>query len=147
MKQTKPYGRAFTPTMDAKKGNEAEKVPQKSQKSSSQPSVELFDLSGSKIDDVEQEESHPIQKKLRTIGIFLGITSILLGVYVGMRDSMILGELLDVTPNVETIMVCKDGKMFYKDEYSLLDRILNNGNFICTDWHVRSGFLTIPRKQ
>lgn len=148
MKQTKPYGRAFVPASElAKAQNPAqEKTKEISpQKSTSTPSVELFDLGGSKFDKQTTAKSNPIQKIIRDGSISLGVSIILLGAYIGMRDSMRLASILDVMPTEETVMICKDGKVVYKDDFSVIDRLLNQGNFVCTDWHVQRGFLTIPR--
>lgn len=149
MKQTKPYGRAFIPASETK-ASEEQKTPKNedaepAQKQATPISVELFDLGGSHISKQTVENTPSIQKTIQSAVTVFGGVIVLLAAFIGMRDSMLLSNILDVMPTEETVMVCKDGKMVYKDDFSIMERLLNEGNFVCTDWHVQRGFLTIPR--
>ena len=150
MKQTKPFGRAFDPTLqllDEQPCADAASPDAVSEQApvAAEIRTELFDLGGSNRPLPPVPTVSPLRKALRDAAVLLGVPVLLLTVYVGMRDSMILAGFLDQVSTEETVMLCKDGKMVYRDEYSVVDRLLNRGNFVCTDWRVQRGFLTSPR--
>jgi hypothetical protein len=99
---------------------------------------------GTLTQDVEQPLA-PWRQKLQGFAVMSGTAVTLLVVFVLMRDSMALANLLQQVTTEETVMVCKEGKMVYPD-YSILDRLMNNGRFLCTEWKVQRGFLTLPRQ-
>jgi len=150
MKQTKPFGRAYIPATEAAAARHAEtqapQPPAAQEEGGAAPtgSADLFSLSGGALPMDSPEVARPWQQKIRE-WCSLAVTVIaLLTVYVLLRDSMALANLLQQVTTEETVMICKDGKMVYPD-YSIFDRLLNNGRFLCTEWSVQRGFLTLPR--
>lgn len=150
MKQTKPFGRAFIPAAEAASAHSAEtQVPQPAaaQEDGAAPatgSADLFSLSGGALPMDSPEVASPLQQKMREWCSLAATVVALLTVYVLLRDSMTLANLLQQVTTEETVMICKDGRMVYPD-YSILDRLMNNGRFLCTEWRVQRGFLTLPR--
>jgi hypothetical protein len=150
MKQTKPFGRAFIPNLqlldEPSSAEEAAPVSAAKQAPADREvHTELFDLAGASRPTPPVPQASPLRKMLRDAAMLLGVPVLLLTAYVGMRDSMILAGFLDQVSTEETVMLCKDGKMVYRDEFSVVDRLLNRGNFVCTDWRVQRGFLTRAR--
>ncbi len=148
MKQTKPFGRAFIPNLQLlDEPDSAQEAGPAAAVAETAPatSTELFDLGGSSHPLPPPPPESPLRKLMRDAAMLLGVPVLLLTCYVGMRDSMILAGFLDQVSTEETVMLCKDGKMVYQDAYSVVDRLLNRGNFVCTDWRVQRGFLTSPR--
>lgn len=154
MKQTKPFGRAYTPAAEAPgapgQGPDTPLPPQSDTPAADDgaqagSSADLFSLgAGTLTQDVEQSLA-PWRQKLQGFAVMSGTAVTLLVVFVLMRDSMALANLLQQVTTEETVMVCKEGKMIYPD-YSILDRLMNNGRFLCTEWKVQRGFLTLPRQ-
>lgn len=149
MKQTKPFGRAYMPATEAAADRNA--VPQAPHLGATEEgevattgSADLFSLSGGAIPMEYPAVARPWQHKLQEWCFMVATVIALLTVYVLMRDSMTLANLLQQVTTEETVMICKDGKMVYPD-YSILDRLMNNGRFLCTEWRVQRGFLTLPR--
>ena len=87
----------------------------------------------------------PIKRMLRDALVATLVLPVVFMAYVAMRDSMVLAKMLEKMTTAETVMVCEDGKMVYAD-FSLTDRLMNRGNFMCTDWRVQSGYLSIPKR-
>jgi hypothetical protein len=150
MKQTKPFGRAYVPAAEAADARNAK--PQEPQPVTAQEhggtaatgSADLFSLSGGALPLDSLKVATPWRQKMREYCIFAATIAAMLTVYVLLRDSMALANLLQQVTTEETVMICKDGKMVYPD-YSVLDRLMNNGRFLCTEWSVQRGFLTLPR--
>jgi hypothetical protein len=150
MKQTKPFGRAYIPATEAAAARNTETqvsqppVAQEDGGATSTGSADLFSLSGGALPMDSPEVARPWQQKIREWCSLAATVIALLTVYVLLRDSMALANLLQQVTTEETVMICKDGKMVYPD-YSILDRLMNNGCFLCTEWSVQRGFLTLPR--
>lgn len=155
MKQTKPFGRAcLTPTETER----TPKSPQNEQPTRAtapdiedrQVAVDLFDIRGTApLDAASTGVACEWIKRLRHGSVILGVLAMLLTVYVGMRDNMVLARMLDVVPTDETVLLCKDGQVRYGASdgvlSSLSDRLFNRGHLVCTDWRIQSGFRTAPR--
>jgi hypothetical protein len=67
-----------------------------------------------------------------------------LSVFVLVRDSLLMAQLLEQVSSREAVMVCKEGTMHYPG-YNPLDRLLGKGHFVCTEWSIQRGMLSIPR--
>ncbi len=154
MKQTKPFGRAYTPATEAPgapgQGPDAPLLPQSDTPAAdggahAASSADLFSLSAGTLTQDEEQPLAPWRQKLQGVAVMSGTAVTLLVVFVLMRDSMALANVLQQVTTEETVMVCKEGKMVYPD-YSVLDRLMNNGRFLCTEWKVQRGFLTLPRQ-
>ena len=157
MKQTKPFGRAFLPPADrnapqpsgapapVETTEVADKLPPKSS-----AGAELFDLGGTHRVAAASPDM-PWAQAAKNAAVYLSTVIVLMVVWVGMRDSMLLAKLLDVVPNEETVMLCKDGRVLYDDDADLFtmvtDRLLSRGHLICTDWRVQRGYLYRPARM
>jgi hypothetical protein len=152
MKQTKPFGRAYIPAAEvASASGKNDSAPTPTPESGSGTGAgeasghaDLFSLSGGAVLAQPPKPAPSWRQKARECGVLALVLMALLTVYVLMRDSVALANLLQQVTTEETVMVCKDGKMIYPD-YSIVDRLLGNGRFLCTEWSVQRGFLTLPR--
>ena len=162
MKQTKPFGRAFIPSAELQQAQASsdapphEPAPSPFPLSPARPSAannhsgDIFELRSNSVPrPARPAEPLSWRKLLRQGAIYCAVIGGLFVVYVGMRDSMILANMLDVLPTEDTIMQCKAGTVWYDENADIIskiaDRILDRGHLICTDWRVQHGFRTAPR--
>lgn len=148
MKQTKPYGRAHLTA--AEREFLARQTTAPAERPSTRPSdaplgnPDIFDLSGESLGHPTEAFSPPKQPLLRRAMAYTLVASVALTVFVLVRDSLLLAQLLEQVSSREAVMVCKEGTMHYPD-YNPLDRLLGKGHFVCTDWSIQRGMLSIPR--
>lgn len=147
MKQTKPYGRAYLPP-SAQETAPAEPPPPSPEHAAAEEehnaSRDLFSLTGETLVYRDAPATSSTLATLRQMTLQFVMVLALLLLFVTIRDSLFLARLLDQLSTEDTVMVCKDGKMYYPD-YNPLDRLLGRGHFVCTDWKVQRGFLSIPK--
>ena len=153
MKQTKPFGSAF---VQATRAVAEATLPMPLQATASDDAMpagsgtgsvgaDIFNVAPSRIDSTKAVAVPAWRKILKDALVALVSLAAVFVVYVGMRDSMLLAAMLDQVTTEETVMVCKDGTVYYPD-FSITDRLLNRGRLVCTDWRVQRGYLTIPRR-
>ncbi|WP_296509485.1 hypothetical protein [Rhodoferax sp.] len=145
MKQTKPFGRAYLTAADSAAAPSPTTIPAALAATASSQLGDLFSLHGAALPAQDQAPAPLWQQKLREWCVLAATVAALLSAYVMLRDSMLLANWLQQVTTDETVMVCKDGKMVYPD-YSIVDRLLNNGHFMCTEWKVQRGYLSLPRR-
>jgi hypothetical protein len=145
MKQTKPFGRAYLPATSATDtaAAEPEGAPTTILEAPA-GGVELFSLGAGHMPQTPPPPAAPWRKVLRDTSVLTVWLVLAMVVYVGMRDSLMLANLLQQVSTEDTVMVCKDGKVQYAD-HSITDRLLNRGRFVCTDWKVQPTFVRLPR--
>jgi hypothetical protein len=145
MKQTKPYGRAYLPAASIALSAAAEPEGEPSTILEVHPAgVELFSLGAGHLPPTPQAPAAPWRKAARDAFSLVLLLVVALVIYVGMRDSLMLANLLQQVSTEDTVMVCKDGKVQYADN-SLADRLLDRGHFVCTEWKVQPTFMRLPR--
>jgi hypothetical protein len=149
VKQTKPFGMAYSPTPTPQpadtQGKAAEPAIESSSAASAANAVELFSLRASDLPGAPTKPVDPLKKLLRDTSVAAITLPLLFMAFVAMRDSMVLAKMLEKMTTAETVMVCEDGKMIYAD-FSVSDRLMNRGNFMCTDWRMQNGYLSIPKR-
>lgn len=145
MKQTKPFGRAYLPAAStaASAAVDAEDEPSTILETHA-AGVELFSLGAGHLPQTPQVPAAPWRKAVRDASALLVLVVVALVIYVGMRDSLMLANLLQQVSTEDTVMVCKDGKVQYADN-SIADRLLDRGRFVCTEWKVQPTFMRLPR--
>lgn len=145
MKQTKPFGRAYLPAASAAATAVAEPEGDPTTiLEAPTAGVELFSLGAGHLPQTPQIAVAPWRKAVRDGCTLLLLLVVALAIYVGMRDSLMLANLLQQVSTEDTVMVCKDGKVHYADN-SIADRLLNRGRFVCTEWKVQPTFMRLPR--
>lgn len=145
MKQTKPFGRAYLPAASAAVPAVAEPEGDPTTiLEAPTAGVELFSLGAGHLPQTPQIAAAPWRKAVRDGCTLLLLLVVALAIYVGMRDSLMLANLLQQVSTEDTVMVCKDGKVHYPDN-SIADRLLNRGRFVCTEWKVQPTFMRLPR--
>lgn len=156
VKQTKPYGKAdslASPQAGKGLGSAME---------SAQDSVQEARVNG--LPDVDAADSsapnghrpYVVPNKFTTLppmgwkfglitagAIFIGIV-VATTVFVLIRDSMIVSGSVDGGTAIDATMVCVDGTVRYAD-FSLIDRIVGNGVFACTDWKTTKRYTILPK--
>lgn len=147
MKQTKPYGRAHLTS--AEREFLARQGPPPRQFTPAQTSVGQADNPHGAAQAGDSLLSPPARraKKISLLhqgANYLFVLVVSLSIFVFVRDSLLLARLLEQVSSRESVMVCKEGKMHYPD-YNPLDRLLGKGHFICTEWSIQRGMLSIPR--
>jgi len=156
VKQTKPFGRAYAlpgENQPSSPAREASPAPQASSQGAEPVpcGAELFDLRSSASVNAVATPAPWWTVAARNAAVWLGTLMVMMLVYVGMRDSMLLAKMLDVVATEETVMLCKDGTVRYNDEADLFtmlaDRLLSRGHLICTDWRVQRGYLYAPPRS
>jgi hypothetical protein len=145
MKQTKPYGRAFSAS-----DNNSAKRPDKPldpgpyqhteapQSADTDRGALVFNTPNATIQAPRQRftaASVSINTMLLVAAILAGIT---------LRDSVFIQNLITMVTNKESVMTCLSGQMQYED-WSVWDRLVGNGRFVCTEWKVQSRFVSFPR--
>lgn len=146
MKQTKPYGRSHLTAAERAALEQQSTLPALLQ--TTQPpfqtdaSQDIFNLTGDGSSTVPMAERKP--SPLRQAGIYLLLMAATLTVFVFVRDSLLMARLLEQVSSREAVMVCKEGRMHY-NSYNPLDRLLGKGHFVCTEWTIQRGMLSIPR--
>ncbi len=149
MKQTKPFGMAYAPASSPAAEPtvpmplEAGPAQEAGQAGPAAP-VDLFNVASSHLEAIETQPPSRWKKLVKDGATVVAVAAALSAVYVGMRDSMLLASMLDQVSTEETVMVCKDGKVYYPD-FSIMDRLLNRGRLVCTEWRVQRGYLSIPK--
>ncbi|MDT8992031.1 hypothetical protein RQP54_14255 [Curvibacter sp. APW13] len=145
MKQTKPYGRAhWTADERAAMAQEADIAPTPEREptpASAATTPDLFSLHATAL--------APRPSALRTNRwcaglIYTGLGIAALCVFVLVRDSLLLAQILQQMSSEEAVMVCKEGAMHYARS-NPLDMLLGRGHFVCTEWSIRRSMLSIPR--
>jgi hypothetical protein len=148
MKQTKPYGHAHTGSSSTA-SSPREKPPQSRTTNENPKSHRLTEQGGPSALVAPEPLPVPLPGsrlllQVRGITIKLAVTLIAITSYVGIRDSVLMQNMLIQLTNKETVMLCKDGTMKY-DDWSLPDRLMGKGRFVCTDWVVQNRFVSFPR--
>lgn len=148
MKQTKPYGRAHLTSAErellARQATAPAKPPPPRPSGASPGNPDIFDLGGESLRSRTDAFSPPKQPLWRRVLTHTLVASVALTVFILVRDSLLMAQLLEQVSSREAVMVCKEGKMHYPD-YNPLDRLLGKGHFVCTDWSIQRGMLSIPR--
>lgn len=145
MKQTKPFGRAYLPATSAAASAAAEPEGEPNTiLEAPAAGVELFSLGAGRLPVEQPPPPAPWRKLVRDASTLLVLVVLALVIYVGMRDSLMLANLLQQVSTEDTVMVCKDGKVQYADN-SIADRLLDRGHFVCTEWKVQPTFVRLPR--
>jgi len=151
VKQTKPFGMAYLPmptsmpTLAPQAADPDAESNAPSSAASAANSVELFSLRATDLPATVAQPVDPLKKLLRDASVAAITLPLLFMAFVAMRDSMVLANMLEKITTAETVMVCEDGKMVYAD-FSVTDRLMNRGHFMCTDWRMQSGYLSIPKR-
>jgi len=155
VKQTKPYGKAYaSPASSAASAAGAETVetPVSGAVDIVLPddedsrSFDLYDSVGQGQAVAARPAAASWRVWLRQLATYSAVLVGLAAVYVLMRDSVVLANMLQELTTEETVMVCKDGKVLY-DGYNPLDRLFGRGHLICTDWQTQRGFLSSPLRR
>lgn len=143
MKQTKPYGKAYAAS------DRTEKYPRRQEQPRSVPPIvarstaPASSVTVSAVSPARTPQSLSgvdwMMKKMAQL--VLGVT--LCTAYVYVRDSTIVQNFINQVSNFETVMKCEEGRVEYQD-WSVWDRLMGNGRFVCTDWKVQSRFVN-PR--
>lgn len=148
MKQTKPYGRAQLTSAERELLARQETKPSALQATRSPDtttgSPDLFDLGGDSLNTPQEVASPRKQSSLRAVTGYAVALSVALTVFVLVRDSLLMARVLEQLSSREAVMVCKDGTMHYTSN-NPLDRLLGKGQFVCTEWSIQRGMLSIPR--
>ena len=148
MKQTKPYGRAQLTSAERELLARQETKPAALQATRSPGttagSPDLFDLGGDSLNTPQEVASPRQQSHLRAAMGYAVALGVALTVFVLVRDSLLMARVLEQLSSREAVMVCKDGTMHYAS-YNPLDRLLGKGQFVCTEWSIQRGMLSIPR--
>lgn len=145
MKQTKPFGRAYLPVPLPQADAPDISGENSPEPSGSAPAVELFSLRATDIPVQPVKRVDPLKRLLRDAAVATLVLPVVFLAFVAMRDSMVLAKMLEKMTTAETVLVCEDGKMVYAD-FSVTDRLMNRGSFMCTDWRTQSGYLSIPKR-
>ena len=159
MKQTKPFGHSGMPAAAppaAAPADPGAHAPDSSATSALQlalagpglsgqlPGADLFSLRAAHAPTAPARKPYNWKYLVRDSVVVAWVMCGLMAGFVAMRDSMMLANFLAQISTEETIMVCKDGKVLYTG-FGVIERLRNQGHFVCTDWRVQSGYLTIPR--
>jgi hypothetical protein len=143
MKQTKPYGRALSAS-DNNSAKRPDKTPEQYQRTAApEPSdtdreALVFNSPTAKIQAPKQRST----AATASIKAVLVVAAIL--AYVTLRDSVFIQNLITMVTNKESVMTCLSGQMQY-DGWSIWDRLVGNGRFVCTEWKVQSRFVSFQR--
>lgn len=144
MKQTKPYGRAFplpeSSSSRSKSAPEPEKHPY--MVGSDQADTERGPLVFS--GPVTRIQAPAERSTFATLSIKTVLCVAAIIAYVILRDSVFTQNLISMVTNKESVMTCLSGDMKYAD-WSVWDRLVGNGRFVCTEWKVQSRFVSFPR--
>ncbi len=130
MKQSKPYGRNFNA------------------RDRSRPTQAAADISPSKPAWTEAptgvvRERSPVVPALRENPrpgfaarvIRWSLLLVALQGFIVTRDSVFVHNLIILTSNMKATLICVSGEMQYEG-WSPWDRLVGNGQFLCTDWKV-----------
>lgn len=145
MKQTKPYGRAFSPS-DNNSAKRSDKPLDKNpcQRTAAPEPADtdrgalVFNSPTTKIQAPKQRSKAAIAS-IKTV---LLLAAVLAGIT--LRDSVFIQNLITMVTNKESVMTCLSGQMQYED-WSVWDRLMGNGRFVCTEWKVQARFVSFPR--
>ena len=80
---------------------------------------------------------------LAACAIFTGM-AVVTTLFVLIRDSMSVSSSVDGSTAIDATMVCADGTVNYPS-FSIMDRILGNGSFVCTDWQTKKRYTILPK--
>jgi hypothetical protein len=145
MKQTKPYGRAFTtstgrtsdpPQAQARSVDIPLPIP--AETDLERPALDIGEKFSSAM-----EPTGPMPLSIRILA-YTASAIVATASYIWIRDSLFAQNLVTMVTNKETVMVCLEGNMQYRD-WSLWDRLAGNGYFVCSDWKVQTRFGSMPR--
>lgn len=148
MKQTKPYGRAHLTSAEREFLARQETKPTELQ--STRPPLDgggnqdIFNLTGDSLSPGSADSADKRPTLLRQVMTYVLVVMAALTVFVLVRDSLLMAQLLEQVSSREAVMVCKEGTMHYSG-YNPLDRLLGKGHFVCTEWSIQRGMLSIPR--
>ena len=142
MKQTKPFGQAYAPVSESP--SDAAELP-------ALPQPEAPERSAGPNRPAPAHGARPQQRPPATLAsvarklLLLGVaTCLFLTGYVLIRDSVDTVNALEHVHTDDTITECKDGKIEYQG-FSIMDRLMGRGTFICTDWHTENRYLHLPK--
>lgn len=143
MKQTKPYGRAYPPPESGSRSRSApepEKYPYvvASDQADTERGPLVFSSPTTRIQAPTQRST------FATLSIKTALCIAAIIAYVILRDSVFTQNLISMVTNKESVMTCLSGEMQYVD-WSLWDRLVGNGRFVCTEWKVQARFVSFPR--
>lgn len=140
MKQTKPFGRAYSPAIAEPDSVRPAPSPSPSPVVESKASAVQAPTRASAV----APQAPKPQNLIRKLVVVVVLVPVLLTGYVLMRDSMRARNAVDPFATSELVMYCKEGSISYEG-MDLLDRILGNGVFACSDWHTGSRFVVLPK--
>lgn len=133
MKQTKPFGRAYAPPQ--KKENAWTKKAEPERWPATKPMDEIDRIPAPPIARTESGQLTLSGVIARASLSFLAAACVL-SLYVTVRDSTTVQNMMNVSGTKDSIMMCVTGKVSYFNDDSILARIVGDGHFICTDWKV-----------
>lgn len=148
MKQTKPYGRAHLTS--AERAQLARTAAKPAEQQSDRPPLDSHSTPENfepAADKRSPRTGHAAVKRTTSLRQGLANAALVIAVlviYVLVRDSLMMVQVLEQLSSREAVMVCKDGRMHYAS-YNPLDRLLGKGQFVCTEWSIQRGMLSIPR--
>jgi hypothetical protein len=146
VKQTKPYGRAATIA------NHTSGRPGKGEQSPATDPLAVLEPDASTAQAPLAREYQQPSKKTREVGnrgmswfiILFLVVALGMPLYVLIRDFNVIGSFTDNTYVKDATMVCTDGSIHY-DGLGILDRILGNGSFGCTEWRITKRYTVLPQ--
>jgi len=154
MKQTKPYGRAYLPAAEAAlAAAESPAPPAPAHVPTHEPAPE-------RQVHYRTEYAHPesvatpgvitihismtLESLIHKLVALGAIICISLTFFVLIRDSLDTVSALEHVHTADTITECRNGTIEYQG-FSISDRIMGRGSFVCTDWHTENRYLHLPR--
>lgn len=145
MKQTKPYGRAFNPsdTEAPSRARNPVAPPPERKPAPPKPSEESSDAF---VLDVDSSAFQPAAHRSRFIPLLtrLALALVVVVACIGLRDSLLIQNIVTMVSTKETVMICAQGEVQYAG-WNVWDRLVGNGQFVCTEWRVQTRFVNIPR--
>ena len=150
MKQTKPYGRAYLPTAEAALVG-AESVALPIPASEPPPARQVHYRSEpthtvpvAKPGTITIHISMTVESLVQKFVILNVVICVALTFFVLIRDSLDTVSALEHVHTADTITECKNGSIQYQG-FSISDRIMGRGSFVCSDWHMENRYLHLPR--
>ncbi len=149
MKQTKPYGRSHqTATKNASDAVADPSAPAPAEAAAQgQPAFEESPREAGPRPAPRPVAVHkPLSARSMARNFVLVNVAIclLLTGYVLIRDSIATVAAMDHVHTDDTVTECKNGSIQYRG-YSIKDRLLGLGYFVCSDWHTENRYLHLPR--
>lgn len=144
MKQTKPYGRAFPPP-ESGKPTRPKNPAEDRRMQAAEPDQAITERGPLVFNRPSVKIQPPKQRStLATVAIKTALLIAATLAYVILRDSVFIQNLITMVTNKESVMTCLSGEMQYVD-WSVWDRLVGNGRFVCTEWKVQARFVSFPR--